>query len=180
MKWRKWVAGLVGVAIVLAGTSTAVLAAHRIDEGDRTDQGTTPADRNWQLGFTPSYSTGKFGTDLTSSFFYAPISIRRLFRDGDVTLIIPFVIATTDGSTTLVGGRPVRVDDNPNSGSGTSGGGGSADDSGCSGKGQSGSGKNSTCGTTTRTPGQNVTTAGLGDIILRGRYYVVEEKDYIP
>jgi hypothetical protein len=25
-----------------------------------------------------------------------------------------------------------------------------------------------------------VTTAGLGDIILRGRYYIVEEKDYVP
>jgi len=25
-----------------------------------------------------------------------------------------------------------------------------------------------------------VTTAGIGDIILKGRYYVVEEKDYLP
>jgi hypothetical protein len=28
--------------------------------------------------------------------------------------------------------------------------------------------------------GQNVTTSGLGDIILRGRYYLVEEKDWTP
>jgi hypothetical protein len=33
---------------------------------------------------------------------------------------------------------------------------------------------------TTRNAGQKVTTAGLGDIILKGRYYAVEEKDYMP
>lgn len=180
MKLLKWAAGLAGGIILLAGMGIVVWAADRIDEGSRTEQGPLPAEQNWQIGFTPSYSTGKFGSNTTSSFFYAPLSIRRLFRDGDVTLIIPFVTATTDGSTTLVGGRPVRIDDNPNSGPGSSGGGGSADDNGCSGKGQSGSGKNRTCGTTTRVPGQTVTTAGLGDIILKGRYYVLEEKEYMP
>lgn len=150
---------------------------------DKTDQGPPSPDRNWQIGFTPSFSSGNFGTNTTSTFFYAPLSIRRLFKDGDVTLVIPFVTATTDGRTTLVGGTPTRVDDNgggSNSGSGGGGGGGTPDDGGCSGKGQSGSGKNRTCGTTTRAPGQKVTTAGLGDIIVKGRYYVVEERDYLP
>ncbi len=146
---------------------------------DKADQGPASPEQNWQLGFTPSYSSGKFGTNTTSSFFYAPLSIRRLFKDGDVTLVIPFVTATTDGRTTLVGGTATRVDDNGGGNSGT-GGGGSNDDGGCSGKGQSGSGKNRVCGTTTRAAGQKVTTAGLGDIILKGRYYVVEEKDYLP
>ncbi len=148
---------------------------------DKTDQGppSPPSDRNWQIGFTPSYSSGNFGTSTTSTFFYAPISIRRLFKDGDVTLIIPFVTATTDGRATLVGGNAVRIDDNPNSGPG-GGGGGTPDDGGCSGKNSSVSGKNRTCGTTTRVAGQNVTAAGLGDIILKGRYYIVEEKDWTP
>ena len=172
MKCCGWMA-VVGMVVLSAGIAWGQVVPLA------SDRGPTSPDQNWQIGFTPSYSSGNFGTNTTSSFFYAPISIRRLFRDGNVTLIIPFVTATTDGSTTIVGGNPVRIDDNPNSGSG-GGGGGTPDDNGCSGKGQSGSGKNRTCGLTTRAPGQNVTTAGIGDIILRGRYYVVEENDYIP
>jgi hypothetical protein len=133
---------------------------------DKTDQGPASPDRNWQIGFTPSYSSGDFGTNTTSTFFYAPISIRRFFKDGDVTLAIPFVTATTDGRATLVGGNPVRVD---NSGPGNS------TNAGCS---NSGQGKGNCL--TGRAQGQKVTTAGLGDIILRGRYYIVEEKDYVP
>jgi len=144
----------------------------------RSEQGPVASEQNWQIGSTPSYSSGNFGTNTTSSFLYVPLSIRRLFKDGDVTLIIPFVTATTDGRTTLVGGNAVRIDDNSGGNSGP--GGGVADDNGCSGKGQSGSGKNRTCGTTTRTAGQKVTTSGIGDIILRGRYYLVEEKDWMP
>ncbi len=155
---------------------------------DRLDQGPVAPDYQWQVGFTPNYSSGNYGTGTTSTFLYAPLSLRRIFQDGDVTLIVPFVVATTDGQTTLVGGTPTRVDDNnkSNSGSGSSGGGGSSgsgsgdDDNGCSGKGQSGSGNNRTCGTTTRAPGQKVTTSGLGDIILRGRYFLVEETNSFP
>ena len=163
----------VGVVSVLLGVSLESSAAEKLE------QGPAPASQTWQLGFTPSYSSGNFGTNTTSTFFYAPLSIRRLFRDGDVTLVIPFVTATSDGRTTLVGGNATRIDDNTHGGTGT-GSGGTADDGGCSGKGQSGSGKNRTCGTTGRLPGQKVTTSGLGDIILKGRYYVIEEGDYMP
>lgn len=164
-----------GVLFIIMGWSAELLAAEKGDQGPAP----APASQTWQIGVTPSYSSGNFGTNTTSSFFYAPLSIRRLFRDGDVTLVIPFVTATSDGRTTLVGGTATRVDDNPHGGTGT-GSGSTADDGGCSGKGQSGSGKNRVCGTTDRLPGQKVTTAGLGDLILKGRYYVVEEDDYMP
>lgn len=166
----KWKMAVVGTLLGMAGWGNQVYAA------DKLDQGPVPSEQNWQVGFAPSYSSGKFGTNTTSTFFYAPVSIRRLFKDGDVTLVIPFVTATSDGRTTLVGGTATRIDDNPHSGSG----GGTADDGGCSGKDSNVSGKFRTCGTTSRLPGQKVTTAGLGDIILKGRYYVVEEKDYLP
>jgi len=167
MKLQKWVIGLAGGIILLAGIGTVVLAADRIVEGNRTEQGPLPAEQNWQIGFTPSYSTGKFGSSTTSSFFYAPLSIRRLFRDGDVTLIIPFVTAMTDGRTTLVGGRPVVVQDNSGSNSGSG-------SSSCE------PGEDKPSCLTGRAPGQKTTTAGLGDIILKGRYYVLEEKEYMP
>lgn len=177
--WREGRRIIWCTSLFLLGIALEGLAATAIDQGPRQ------TDRNWQVGFTPSYSSGNFGTNTTSTFVYVPLSIRRMFRDGDVTLIIPFVTATTDGRTTLVGGVPTRIDDGSGSNRGSGGGGsgtsgGSNDDGGCSGKGQSGGGQNRTCGTTTRLPGQKVTTAGIGDLILRGRYYIVEEKDYVP
>ena len=149
---------------------------------DPTDKRPQPvSERNWQIGFTPSYSHGNFGTNTTSEFIYAPFSIRRLFPKGDISLVIPSVTAITDGRTTIVGNTAFRVDDdNSGSNSGSGGGGGSNDDGGCSGKGSDVSGKDRVCGTTTRTVGQKVTTTGIGDVVLRGRYYLVEEQEYVP
>ncbi|MDP3091606.1 MAG: transporter [Nitrospira sp.] len=138
-----------------------------VQAADKTDLGPVPSEQNWQVGFTPSYSSGKFGTNTTSSFFYAPLSIRRMFKDGDVTLVIPFVTATSDGRATLVGGNPVVVQDNSGSNSG-------------SGSNSCEPGEDKPSCLTGRRPGQKTTTAGLGDIILRGRYYAVEEGDYMP
>ena len=140
---------------------------------DKTDSGAAlPAsERNWQIGFNPSYSSGNYGTNTTSSFFYAPVSIRRFFRDGDVTLVIPFVTATTDGRSTLVGGNQTPVQSGSNSGSGGSGsgsgGGGGCDD------------EEPSC-LTGLAAGQKLTSSGLGDIIIRGRYYILEEKGWTP
>lgn len=123
-------------------------------------------ERNWQIGVTPSYSNGNFGTGITSEFVYVPVSVRRLFRDGDVSVVIPFVSVSSNGSATLVGGQPTptlpgkclkkrgtEIDtDKPE----------------CLALLNAGLG------------GQKVTNSGLGDIILRGRYYAVEEKEYVP
>jgi len=155
--------------------------AFALEKGDEEPR--APSEKNWQIGFTPSYSSGNFGTSTTSSFLYAPLSLRRLFRDGDIAVIIPFVVANTDGRTTLLSGTGTRIDDGGGSNSGPGGGGGGGgtnDDGGCSGKGSNVSGKDRTCGLTTRTAGQKATDAGLGDILLKGRYYVVEEKNFIP
>jgi hypothetical protein len=139
---------------------------------DLTDKRPQPAsEQNWQIGVTPSYSSGNFGTTTTSEFVYLPFSVRRYFRDGDVSLVIPFVSVTSDGTVTLVGGQPIQTlpgrclkkggteidTDKPeclallNAGQGVAG-----------------------------QAAQIVTNSGLGDIILRGRYYLVEERDYVP
>lgn len=154
----------------------------RVWAADPTDKRPQPAaERNWQISFNPSYSHGNFGTNTTSEFNYAPFSIRRLFPKGDIWLVIPSVTAITDGRTTVVGNTAFRVDDdNSGSNSGSGGGGGSNDDGDCSGKGSDVSGKDRVCGTTTRSVGQKVTTTGIGDVILRGRYYLVEEQEYVP
>jgi Putative MetA-pathway of phenol degradation len=170
---RAWKCLCVGVMFFLS--LSLMPSVSDAQDKPKSEQGPVASEQNWQIGSTPSYSSGNFGTNTTSTFFYAPLSIRRLFRDGDVTLVIPFVMATTDGRSTLVGGNPVQVQDNRGSNSGPGGGGGSG-----SGGGSCEPGEDKPSCLTGRTTGQKVTTSGLGDIILRGRYYLVEEKDWTP
>lgn len=168
---RQWlrIGGILIVAWVCEGQSSFA--------ADKTDQRPVASERNWQVGFTPSYSSGNFGTSTTSDFFYGPWSIRRYFRDGDVSLVVPFVALSTDGRATLVDGKPIRVEDG---GGNSSSGSGSNDD--CPGKSgnNSGQGGGKKSCLTGRAEGQKVTTIGLGDIILRGRYYIFEEQKYLP
>jgi hypothetical protein len=124
------------------------------------DQTNNQTERNWQVGFSPSYLKGDYGTGSTPTITYLPISVRRLFDNGDVTFIMPYVCVTSDGAVTLLSGVPNRVSQSGKSGSGTSGG---------------GKGKN---------PGNvepvSSTDCGIGDLILRGRYYLVDERELIP
>jgi len=180
----RWSSRVIGGILSLVVTASAGLAADRIDQGTRPASETQSASevqpaaiRNWQIGFSPSYSSGNFGTDTTSTFLYAPISVRRFFRDGDVAVVIPFVTATTDGQTTFVGGNPVQIQ-----GSGSNSGPGNQNNTTCSNSGPGNNNNNPACtgGLTTRVQGNDVTTSGIGDIIIRGRYYVLEERDYLP
>ncbi|MGE0642824.1 MAG: transporter [Nitrospira sp.] len=161
--WRVALVALLGVV----GASMGL--AYAENPIDKRPQATS--ERNWQIGVTPSYSNGNFGTNTTNEFIYVPFSIRRYFRDGDVSLTIPFVSVTSNGTATLVGGQPIQTlpgrclkkggteidTDKPeclallSTGQGVAG-----------------------------QAAQKVTNSGLGDIVLRGRYYLVEERDYVP
>jgi len=161
--------GIMGMAVLgcLTVFQSETVAA---DGKDKVGPEQRPsAERHWQIGLTPSYSSGNFGTGTTSEFVYAPLSIRRLFRDGDVTVVIPFVSVTSNGTATLVGGQPTpTLPGRCTKKSGTE-----LDTSKpeCLALVNSGQGV---------TSGQKVTNSGLGDIILRGRYYMLEEQDYLP
>lgn len=115
---------------------------------------------NWQLGFSPTYMSGDFGTASTTTIAYLPLSIRRLFDAGDITLVIPYISITGSGAVTVLSGTPNRT-----SGSGSTGGGG---------------GKGKKAGTVPPTDPTESTDSGLGDIILRGRYYLLDERGPFP
>ncbi|MGH7232272.1 MAG: transporter [Nitrospiraceae bacterium] len=119
---------------------------------------TRSQDERWQVGVSPTYTAGNFGTTTPTTSLYVPLTVRRLFANGDVALVIPYVSVTSNGSVTLVGGVPNRT-----SITGLSGIAGSSRD---------------------KTPGNVLPAAtnedGLGDIILRGRYSVVEERNFLP
>ena len=120
-------------------------------------------DVTWQVGVTPTYTSGKYGTDSRTNIFSLPFSVKRLFRDGDLTLIIPYVSIEGTGAVRLVGGVGTRTSKTQ----GTTNGGAS-----------SGTGKGKKV---TDTPQSTASSSsGLGDVILRGRYYLIEESSVIP
>ncbi len=103
------------------------------------------AEENWQVGVSPNYSSGNYGTNSRTNILYMPFSLRRIFEAGDLTLIVPYIRITSTGNVTLVGGVPNRT-----------------------GRLRS-----------VRTP-VRVTEKGLGDVILQGRYYILDERDVLP
>lgn len=117
----------------------------------------------WRVSATVNYSSGSYGTDSRTNILYAPMTIRRVFRDGDLSVTIPFVSISGTGSVRLVGGAPTRTSASTANLTGTlAAAAGSAKGPGSS-------------------PLSSATTdSGLGDIILRGRYYLIEEGDVAP
>src|SRR6185436_18663933 len=128
----------------------------------------------WQFGSTPSFSTGKYGTDTRTDVLYTPITARQLFKDGDLTLAFPFLCVWGDGSVTFVNGSaagvPVRqqpIDTGTPTGRATSD--------------RTGRANISETATATQTSRSNHERAcGMGDIVVRGRYFVLDERAWMP
>src|SRR5215470_4015086 len=109
-------------------------------------------DPNWQVGSSVTHSSGDYGTGSTTSITYVPFSIRRLFDSGDITLVIPYLSITGNCGVTLLSGTPNNTGGTCPATTTTTA-----------------KGKQVTRTTQTRT-----TQSGLGDILLRGRYYVLD------
>ena len=119
------------------------------------------AGQQWQVGAAPSFSSGNYGTDASTDVFYTPITARRLFADGDLSFVFPFTCIRGDGAITVVAGAPVRT--------------GTLDRT-------SGDVTRTRAGTTTTdtAPAPRSTSCGIGDIVVRGRYYLVDERNWFP
>src|SRR5215467_772778 len=116
------------------------------------------ADPNWQVGSSVTHSSGDYGTGSTTSITYVPFSIRRLFDSGDITLVIPYLSITGNCGVTLLSGTPNRT------------GGTCPATTTTTAKGKQ----------VTRTTQTSTTQSGLGDILLRGRYYVLDGTATVP
>lgn len=115
---------------------------------------------DWQIGTSPSFSTGRYGTDTRTEIFYTPITARRLFEAGDLTIVVPFLCITGNGGVTVVNGTPIRTDQPVRPAAG------------------------GTRGVTTPgrapLPAAVTTECGIGDLVVRGRYYLVDEGRWTP
>ena len=159
------------VALYFAGALLVLIAAPA-GAGAQTD--------HWQVGTAPSLSSGKYGTDARTDVLYTPITARRLFENGDIALIFPMTCIKGNGGVTVVNGSPVRTDQT-RGGSPTGGASGrlGAGDSSRRGT-DSGRGTDTGVGTTAIAPTASLTTCGMGDISVRGRYYVLDERGWLP
>ena len=97
---------------------------------------------------------------------HTPVMARRLFGDADVTLVFPFTCISATGDVTIVDGTPV-----PTSPSTTIGG-------------RAGTERGRTAPAPTPTPlpqpAVHTTNCGIGDLVLRGRFYAADEQAWMP
>jgi hypothetical protein len=116
-------------------------------------------DGRWQFGSVPSFSSGRYGTEARTEVLHTPISARRLFDDGDVTVVFPFMCVWGDEGVTVVNGTPVRQQRIASSTT-----------------------RDVRAGRATTTSGPAIATrsCGLGDVVVRGRYYVLDERGWAP
>ena len=124
------------------------------------------ADDQWQVGTATSFSSGKYGTDTRTEVLHTPITAHRLFDDGDVTLVFPFTCIRGNGGVTIVNGSPVREERIRNSGA--------------SGAATSDRSENRRSRTTDSSGAGRGTNCGMGDIVVRGRYYLLDEHGWMP
>jgi hypothetical protein len=118
----------------------------------------------WQVGTASSFSTGRYEAETPTSVIYTPTTARRLFAEGDVTLVFPFTCIKGDAGVTVVNGAPVRTDRGTGSSSTRTD--------------RTGAGDGTTReGGTASAP---ISACGMGDIVVRGRYYLLDERAWLP
>jgi len=86
-----------------------LLAVLALLAGRGTASAQTP-DGDWQIGTFPSFSSGRYGGVTSTEVLHTPITARRLFGDGDLTLVFPYTCVRGDGGVTVVNGIPVRTE----------------------------------------------------------------------
>ena len=145
------------------------------------------AQERWQVGMTPSFSSGKYGTNTRTDILYTPFTARRLFADGDLTVVVPHICIRGSADVTVVDGTPVRTDLSRNTGRP-----GAEGDHQTEGRG-AGTGDRAGVGSEpTRTTDElpathgsssfahDLNSCGMGDIIVRGRYYALDARGWLP
>jgi hypothetical protein len=140
---------------------------------------------DWQVGTAPSFSSGRYGTDSRTEVLHTPITARRLFKDADLTLVFPVTCIWGGAGVTVVNGTPVRTERLQNAGITTT----TTPSRGDTAPGRSGATTPERTTTTTTTVNAvddligtttTVSACGMGDIVVRGRYYLLDEHAWMP
>lgn len=107
-------------------------------------------DEGWRIGASLTYQSGDYGTGSRTTLWSAPLTVRRFFSDGDLTVTIPYLHLHSAGSVTVVNGIPIQISNTK------------------------------TTRQRQQLPPTITTADGLGDITVQGRFYLVDEHAGIP
>ncbi len=94
--------------------------------------------QNWKMTESVTYQTGTFGTGTRTNTLYVPLTVKRYFDKGDLSVTLSYIYQETSPLVTIVEGTPVQIK---------------------------------------RKTGPLTVTSnnGIGDLILKGSYYLLEE-----
>jgi len=65
--------------------------------------------KDWKFSSSVNYDTGKYGTPDRINSVYVPFALKRYYRDGAVSVTVPYLRQSSTGQITRVDGQPVRV-----------------------------------------------------------------------
>jgi len=64
---------------------------------------------DWKFSTSFNYDTGDYGTNNLTESVYIPFTLKRYYREGDLSVTVPWLRQSSTGQVTRVGGRPVRA-----------------------------------------------------------------------
>lgn len=67
------------------------------------------AAQDWKFGAWAFYDTGKYGGDTRVDSLYVPLTLKRYYRNADLSVTVPYLRQSSTGPVTRVGGRPIKV-----------------------------------------------------------------------
>lgn len=104
----------------------------------------------YQLRASATYETGDFGTSEKTNTLFVPFTFRYLGDSFDLGITIPFIWQETSGAVSAIEGRPVQI---------------RGEEEVVEGR---------------RAREIKREEAGLGDVVLKGHYYLTEDREGIP
>ncbi len=66
------------------------------------------AEEDWKLSGSATFESGTYGTGTTTESLYVPVTLKRYFDTGDISVIVPYVMLRSNGRVTLVDGMPLK------------------------------------------------------------------------
>lgn len=97
-------------------------------------------DGRWKASSSINYETGTYGSGSRTDTFYIPVTLKRYFKEGDLSFTVPYISQKNGAGVVTVDGSVFGVN-------------GTAEES---------------------------TVSGLGDIVLKGSYYLLTEDRKTP
>ena len=62
---------------------------------------------DWKFSSSVNYDTGDYGTNTRTESVYVPFTLKRYYREGNLSVTVPFLRQSSTGQVTRVGGKPM-------------------------------------------------------------------------